>query len=758
MNVTRRNFLKGMSLSSLALSCPATLSALSNPQIKGSSTFVPSICEMCSTRCAIQARVDENGKVFITGNPLSKSTGGAVCARGGAGVNQLKDSKRLVNPLIRVGEKGENKWKEITWEEAYEFIASKLLDIKAKYGAKTVAFAAKSGFESGFINQFAYAYGSPNIFDHGSTCPSGYAIALRSVYGAGNLARDFANAKFMLNFGHNVFEGIVISYARGVASALQKGCKLVSLDPRFSVLSSKASQWLPIKPGGDAAFMLAFVHTLIFEELYDKKFVEKYTVGFDKLKESVREYSPEKMSAYCDIPAQTIISLARECAKAAPAAIIDFGHRATYSPEEIELRRAIAIANALIGNIEAKGGLFFPKGASLYNKLAGEAVAPEIKGSILPKIDPPKEARIDGVDIKGGEFSKIPRTRGIYGKVLDAALKAQPYQLHGIVMTRSNPVMTINDSKQVSEALKALDLVVCIDVYLSDSAHFADIILPESTYLERDEQFLAKNSKNPGYQVRQKVVETIGNTKPVYQIFKELAEKMELGWAFPYEDMKDYRFKQAFNHPEAMAEILDKGLVSYGIPLLARDKESVAKFIEKYPKAKDFVDEDFEFSKVLECKTQSGKIELFDEVLEATCGRGGLSFHDPKMKQDDEFYFIQGKVAVHTNGHTANVPWLSELMSNNAVWINEQVAQKMGLKKNDRIKITSKVGEQIANVLPTAGIREDTLFGYFGFGHLSPSQKRSFNKGVNASSLLEHSISPVCGTNVHTIGVKIEKI
>ena len=758
MSVDRRKFLKGIGLSSLALSCPATLGALSTEKLKGSHAFVPSICEMCSTRCAIQARVDDNGKVFITGNPYSKGTGAAVCARGGAGVNQLKDPNRLVRPIMRVGEKGENKWKEISWSEAYEYIATKLNDIKAKHGAQSVAFASKSGFESGFLNQFAYAYGSPNIFDHGSTCPSGYATALKSVFGAGNLARDFANAKFMLNFGHNVFEGIVISYARGIATALQKGCKVVSLDPRFSVLSSKASQWIPIKPGGDTAFMLAFVHTLIYEELYNKKFVEKYTTGFDKLKESVREFTPEAMSAHCDVPAKTIVSLARECAKAAPAAIIDFGHRSTYTPEEIEFRRAIAIANALIGNIEAKGGLFFPKGASLYNKLAGEKIAPEIKGSALPKIDAPKAPRIDGVDIKGGEFSKIAKTRGIYGKFLDAALDGNPYKLHGIVMTRSNPVMTINDSNKVAEALKALDLVVCIDVYLSDTAQYADIVLPESTYLERDEQFVGKNSKNPGYQVRQKAVETIGDTKPVYQIMKELADKMGFGEAFPYKDMTDYRFKQAANEPEAMAEILDKGLVSYGIPLLARDKASVEQFLAKYPNSKEFIDEDFELAKVLECKTTSGKIELFDEELEAACGRGGLHYNDPKMKRNDEFYFIQGKVAVHTNGHTANVPWLNELMSDNAVWINEKIARSLNLKKNDRVKITSKVGEQIATVLPTKGIREDTLFGYFGFGHTSATQKLSFNKGVNASALLPHSISPVSGTDVHTIGVKIAKI
>ena len=476
------------------------------------------------------------------------------------------------------------------------------------------------------------------------------------------------------------------------------------------------------------------------------------------IKESVKDFTPEAMSKHCDVPASKIISLARECAKAAPAAIIDFGHRATYTPEEIELRRAIAIANALIGNIEAKGGLYFPKGASLYNKIAGEQVAPEIKGSALPKIPAPKEPRIDGADIKGGEFSRIPLTRGIYGRIIDAALNAQPYQLHGLFMTRSNPVMTISDTKKVIEALKKLDLVVSIDIYLSDTANFADVILPECTYLERDEQFVAKNGKTPGYQVRQKVIERIGDTKPVYEICKELAEKLELAAAFDYKDIKDYRFKQAYKHPEAIDELLNKGIVSYGLPLLARDAQSVKKFVQKYPNAQNFIDEDGELSELLKCKTASGKIELFDEMLEAACGRGGLHFNEVRLKDEGEFYFIQGKVAVHTNGHTANVPWLATLMSENAVWINNKVAKSLNLKKDDKVRLISKAGSQIARVLPTKGIRSDTIFGYFGFGHISSSQKLSYGKGINASELLTHSVSPVCGTDVHTIGVRLEKI
>lgn len=749
MNTCRRNFMKCVGLSPIVLNMPGVLGAF-DKELKFPRKFTKSICEMCSSRCLIDVRVDEENKLFIQGNIYSKATQGKICARGGSGVSQLLDPKRLVKPLLRIGERGEGKFKEISWEEAYKFIALKLNEIKSKYGAKSVAFASKSGPESIFINQFAYAYGSPNIFDHGNTCPSAYSVALKSVFGTSSLERDYANAKFILSFGHNIYEGMVISYIRAINKALEKGCKLVSLDPRFSMLSSKANEWIPIKPASDVAFMLAFIHTLIYEELYDKKFIQKYTIGFEKLKEGIKDYTPELMAKECDIDAKKIKELARECASFSPHCIVDYGHRSTFTPEEIEFRRAIAIANTLLGNIETKGGIYFLKNAKIYNKFAKENVAP-IFENVLPKIIKPKDLRIDGVDIKDGEFSKIGEKRGIYTKVFNTILTQDPYPISGLFISRSNPVITANNAKEVIAALKKLELFVCIDIYLSDSAMYADVILPESSYLERDEQFLANAGKYPSYSVRQKVLDPIGDTKASSQIFKELATYMNLNKFFPYKDIEDFRMKQAFKYPEFIYELKNKGVLEYGIELLARDKESIEKFIEKYPNSKQFLDEDGEFKDLLACQTLSGKIELFDEVLEKACARGALTYNKIKLKEENEFYFIQGKVAVHTNGHTVNVPWLNALMDNNAVWINQKIANDLNLKKGDSIKITNEVGSVIAQVLPTIGIREDTIFAYFGFGHIN-------KKGISASYLLKNDISPVCGNNVHTIGVNIEKV
>ena len=760
--LSRRGFLKISSVAAAAgmTGVPGLLGAL-EPDKKaliGSMQFTASICEMCSTRCPIEARVEDNKGVFIRGNPKSKGTGGRVCARGGSGFNQLYDPQRVVKPLMRVGERGEGKWKEVSWDEAYTFIAKKLSEIKEKHGAHTVAFSAKGGTETDYLVNFAGGYGSPNTFDHGTTCPLAYGVALETVFGTSGVSRDFGKCKYMINLGHNVYEGIVISYARAISEALSNGCKLISLDPRYSILSSKATEWHPVKPGGDVAFILALINVLISENLYDKKFVEKYCEGFEELKASVASYTPEWAAKECDISAKDIKRIAMEYAKAAPAAMIDYGHRVTYTPEEIELRRAIVIANVLIGNIEKPGGYYLNKGASFYNKLAGEKVAPEFKKFKLPEFKKSTFKRIDGIDIADSEFGYISKKRGIYQKILDAAVDEKPYKLHGWFMTRSNPVMTITNTEKVIKALKALDLVVVMDIYMSDTAWFADIVLPESTYLERDEEFLASGGKNPSYSVRQKVVEPIGDTKPYWMVFKELASLMGFGEYFPYKNMDEYRMHQAADYPEFMFELKKNGLASVGVPLLLRDKKSVAEFVAKYPAAAPLVTEEgYIDAPLFELKTPSKKIQLFDPKLEKIAGRGSVSFKPVKMKEDDELFFIQGKTAIHTNGHTANIPWLNNAMPTNAVWIHTDTAKKLGIASGDAIELSNQYGKQKGEALLTDGIRKDTVFAYFGFGHVSKGLKRAYGKGVNGGSLLPHFTSPVVGMNLHTVGVKVRK-
>lgn len=758
--VNRRDFLK-LSSGTAALvglsSIPGTLGAISSEQkrFNGSAKFVPSVCEMCTSSCTIEARV-ENGKgVFIRGNPNDKSRGGRVCARGGSGFNQLYDPMRLINPIMRVGERGEGKWKEVSWDEAYTFIAKKLEEIKEKYGAHTVAWTARSGWTKVWFHHLAQAYGSPNIFGHEATCPLAYGMSGKDIYGS-SIGRDFAKAKYIINMGHNVFEGVVISYARQYMSALQNGAKVVTLDPRLSMMAAKSSEWHKIKPGHDLPFVLAFMNVLITDELYDKEFVAKNCEGFEELKNSVKEYTPEAMAKECDIDAGTIRRLAHEFAAAAPKAIFDYGHRVTLSAQEMELRRAMMMINALVGAVEKEGGYYLPKNSKFYNALLGEddPKAPSLKKPKTPAYPKVEVPRIDRIGEEDCEYFLASKGQGITTLVPKAALNelpGVPYKIHGWFIVRNNPVMNYANLETVLEAIKAMDLVVAVDYQVSDTAWYADIVLPDTTYLERDQEITAGGGKNPNFSIgRQKVVEPIGNSKPTWLIAKELAEKMGLGEYFPWADVEDYRLQQVGDDIDLLAELKLKGLKSFGVPLMLQDKKSVANFVKKFPGAAAKVNEEglIDFPK---------KIQLFSHKLEKVSGTGGLSYNPYKYKEVDELFFINGKSAVRTNGAGANNVWLNNLLSEAAAWIHPNTAKKFGIKDGDEIEVYNKYATQRGHAMLTEGIREDTVFAYFGFGHVSKKLRFS-GKGIHSNSLYPSFTGKNSGMDLHVVGVKIRKV
>ena len=758
MNLDRRTFIKGAGAGTatcaLASMLPGSLAALERTELKGTGSEVASICEMCSTRCPISARIVNGKNVSILGNPKAKSFGGAVCARGGAGHSQLYDKQRIVKPLKRIGERGEGKWQEIEWDEAYAIIADNLTRIKNEHGPQAVAFSSKSGSLSGHLFHLAKAYGSPNTFTHASTCPAGYVIAAKAMFG-GKIKRDLGNSKYIINFGHNLYEGINMSETRGMMNAqTEKGAKLVVFEPRFSVVADKADEWYAIKPGTDVAVALAICHVLIAENLYDKAFIERYVTGFDTFANEVKAYTPEWAESVSDVPAEDIRRITREYAACAPHACVDFGHRSTFTTEEFEMRRALYAANVLIGNIERKGGLYFGKKASGYNKFAGEQVAPVLAKPGVKDMPKSDAKRIDMVD---EQYAMMWSSGGIYQTILDATLEAKPYQLRGWVMSRTNPMQTMTDRARIVETMKKLEFVVCCDIYISESAAYADIILPESTYLERDEEIADKSGKNPAYYVRQKVVEPIGNTRPSWQIWKEVGESMGLGKYFPWENMDTLQMFQVNSDVTLLSKIKQDGFVSYGKPLMLREHSMVQNFVAAYPNAQE-PDGDGTYASHLKFKTPSGKIELSsDKVEKMAPGRGVIRYREVNMKKADELFFIQGKVAVHTNGGTQNVPMLANLMSDNAVWIHPVTAGLLNIQSGDKIRIYNDTGSEEGHALVTPGIRPDTVFAYMGFGSKNKELARATGKGVHCGNLLPHVTSPVTGMNLHTTGVKIEK-
>ncbi|WP_238103676.1 thiosulfate reductase PhsA [Shewanella sp.] len=759
IQLNRRHFLKGAGASgatcALASFLPGSLAAIEKQPLKGMTSEVASICEMCSTRCPIKARIIDGKNVFISGNKEAKSFGGKVCARGGAGHSLLYDPQRIVKPLKRVGERGEGKWAEISWDEAYQFIAQKLTAIKQQHGAESIAFSSKSGSLDGHVFHLASALGTPNTFTHASTCPGAYVIAAKAMFGT-KMKRDLGNSKYIINFGHNIYEGINMSETRGMMQAqMDKGAKLVVFEPRFSVVADKADEWHAIRPGTDVSVALALCHVLINDNLYDKLFIEQFVVGFEEFAEEVKQYTPEWAETVSDVSAAAIRRIAHEYASHAPHAVVDFGHRATFTPEEFDMRRAIYAANILIGNIERKGGIYMGKKASSYNKLAGEQVAPELATPGVKAMPDITAKRIDQVD---KQFKLIWSSGGIYQSIIDASLEAKPYQLKAWIMSRTNPMQTMTDRAKVEQSLKALELVVCCDLYISETAAYADIILPESTYLERDEEIADKSGKNPAYYVRQRVVDTIGNTRPSWQIFKELGEALGLEQYYPWANIETLQLMQVNGDHSLLKHIKKLGYVSYGKPLMLREPSMVTEFANSYPNARH-VDHDGTYASAMKFKTPSGKIELTSaQVEDMAPGRGVIKHRPVQLKQADELYFIQGKVAVHTNGATHNIPLLANLMPDNAIWIHPITAGRLNIHSGDAIQITSSVGSEEGTALVTPGIRQDTVFAYMGFGSKNKELVRATGKGIHCGNLLPNSVAPICGMNLHTTGVKLAKI
>lgn len=755
---TRRDFLKAAASGATAsVFLPGSLGALGEVALKGDDKFIRSICEMCSSRCPMEARVVNGKTVLLQGNSFAKEMGTSLCAKGVAGASQLYDTQRLVKPLIRAGKRGENRWKEASWDEALSLISSKLSALKERYGARSVIFSAKTGEQYDLLRSFASAFGSPNVFSHWSSCPIAIESAFEHTFGE-KLHRDFENSTYILNFGHNLFEGLDIPLTKAMAHfSANPSKKLVVLDPRFSVIASKANEWYPIKAGSDLAFVLSLLHVWIRDGKYDKKFIEQYTLGFDKLVDSVKETTPQWQQSLTGIDAKVVERIAAEIYEAAPRCIIDWGHKATTTKAEYQRTRAILMANILMGNVEKEGGIYFAKTAERINALAKEIIVPELNDPYpRPRIHEP---RMDGAG-EAGKYRFVSRSHGALTAIPEAILSQIPYDIKGWFLTRHNPLVTLAHPQKMKEAMEQLEFIVVNDIYLSDTAMMADVVLPESTYLERDEGISKSAFKTPVYTMRNRIVEPLHKNRSAIEIIRELAERMGFGSHYAWKNIPELRAYQAKGNTELLQTLLMRGVASFDVPpLLALQPSSVERFCERYPKSSVWRDHQGHFSHLLShLKTPSGKIEIYcDEVERAFSGYGVPRAVDMDVTQGYAYVLTSGKSAVHTNGHTQNVPYLHMLLSDNPIWMNPLTAKAHGLKQGDTFYVQNNISKEKATVFITEGIRPDTLFAYMGFGHDAPHLKRTHGKGMNSSRLLSLESATLCGAMITNVGVKITK-
>ena len=514
-------------------------------------------------------------------------------------------------------------------------------------------------------------------------------------------------------YGRNIFESLEIAPLNNLLKAMDKGAKLTYIDPRVNVTATKADRYWMIRPSTDLALNYALINTILKEKLYDQDFVHRWVSGLDELQAFVEPYTPEWAATETGIPAAEIVALAREAAEVKPAVVFHYGYRGAHHPNEIYLRRSLIILNALMGSIEAKGGLIIRKGP----KATGRGDIGKYVSQEFPKITVP---RFDGSGLEA--FPITDSSHGNPQMLAQAILNEDPYPIKAIIINRFEPLQSIPDTSNVRQALDKLDLIVAIDVNFSEIAWYADVILPESMYLERADSIQLVSGPRPQLRIRRQAVSPRYDTKPAWQIIKELANRLDVGQYLPYETIEDIWNFQLKDMGVKLEDFDAKGFVALTDKAIMMDRKDGLKF-----------------------PTPSGKIELVSSLMEKAGIPSFVPYEPVLPPPEGQIRLMVGRCAAHTHLSTQNNALLNELVPENEIWIPTKVADKLGIKDGGYVELVSPLGTKgKIRAKVTDFIHPEAAFMLHGFGKTVPAQTRAYQKGAS-DALLQKNISDKVG-------------
>jgi len=658
---------------------------------------------MCTVRCPIRVKAEDNKVTWIEGN--QHLLGGALCAKGSAGPALVDDKERPQQPLIREGARGVGRWKKVSWSTAYDYIADRMKKIKKDHGPESVVLSSRGGPWQNMYKTFIHAFGSPNYTNHDNTCGRNTHHASLSINGVGRkgFIYDIKNANHLVLFGRNMFASLRIAENIQTLDMLEKGGKLTYVDVRQSMTGIKASRFFQVRPGTDYALALGMIHEIIQRKGYDADFIKRYVSGFDQLCEFVQQYTPGWAAKECGVKEKSILAFVDEVIEGSPRVIFHPGWNLSRYKDSFYASRALHILNVLMGNIEQKGGLLIPKGP-------GDCGVSGINNFDCPK---PDIKRGDGVGWKYNHFDKGPGLAHLFFKTMQTE---NPYPIKAWIAMRHDPFCAMPDPQQQKLYFDNCDLLVSIDTHYSEFGWYSDVILPESTYLERETPICLQKGLKPRLTLRRRAIEPKFDTKPGWEIFKALADRLDLQEHFPHKTIED---------------IWKWQLEPTGLSMKAFDEKG---FVELTDKPIMFDPENLKG----QFKTPSGKIEIISEKLNKAELPSLKEYESPEKPTKGTFRLVYGRAAVHTHGHTINNPLLHELMPENSLWINTRAASKLGIKEGDIVHVSSEDHSysEIINAHVVDYIHPEAVYMVHGFGRQIPLQERSYHAGLSDQKLM----------------------
>jgi len=753
---------------------PATITTKTST---GKAEEIPFLCGICVNKCAGFARVEDGIVTKLNPNPYFPKSRNMLCPRGNAGIQTTYDPDRLKYPMIRIGKRGEGKFKRVTWEEAYEAILNGTKDFKGlaqildeeKDNRSTIGYCNGEGLsKEGFEDLVGKKIGSPNYVDEVSICletAGGGFFATLGVYPE----IDFEHADYMIILGANRAEAIITPDTQDMFKQTKgRGLKTICIDPRFTNTAAKADKWLPVNPGTDLAYILAMTYVIFKNNLENKEFMKKHAVGYEEYKQHIlsHNYTPEWAEKICGISAKDIKEMALEFINA-ESPIIYPGRRSVFSPNDYQLRRAMGILQALSGNLDKKGGYIY-----------GNPIMMPAEYVSSPIYDQAKER----FDTEGIAFPTAKSGSWIVFRNMILEGK-NPYPVRAMFIRKHNPIMSVPNTAKTKQLLEKMDLNVVIDILPSDTAMYADVILPEASYLERTSPVKAYGFLEPSIVQRKAAIKPLFETKEPEVIYKELAEKLakplfEISKKYD-KDLQEqikargeekvfkedgYDLADAWDKPvheknkelvekvygEEAWKILDEKGVYY--PHMEKyHKQLSPNDFQYYPKSKRFYSTKGDKLRVI-CKYDNLAKKGIDAM---PTWHDEWKFSVPEGK----FRLITGRHAQFTQSGTTNNAMLRDLIPTNFLWINQRVATKMGIKFGDDVEVKSEVGTVQLKAYPTEKIAPNQTFMLHGFGSESKGLELSYGNGANDAVIIKDDIEPVFGAAVmHSTNVEIRKV
>ncbi len=748
MKITRRKFLflASTSAAGIALSDPVgkvlgqsdSLIYTQQEWIPGVEKWVKSICLQCPGGCGIQVKVLEGRAVKIEGNPLHPINQGGLCPKGQSSLQVLYDPDRIKQPFKQTKERGTEGWQPISWDDAIAEVAEKLKTLRGQNEPHTLAVMSgrSQGHMQTLMQRFLSAYGSPNEITHSSISSDSAKKANYFTQGVDDyLGYDLENTNYLLCFGTSLLEaGRATLHRIRAYGQMRRGrpgtrAKIVVIDPRFSISASKVDEWIPIRLGTDGALALGIAHVIVREGNYDSAFVDEHTFGFEDWQDIeginhigfstmvLGDYSPETVAEITGVPADTIVRIAEEFASNRPALAIG-GRGLCMHSNGIYNQMAVHSLNALMGNIDAPGGVLTQRQPPFkaWSSVIMDNIAK--KGVTMPRAD------------KAGS-AEFPFATSVYQQFPKSILQQLPYKINALFLYYTNPLFSVPQNSEFVKVFKdkgRLPFIVSFSPFMDESTQYADLILPDHTFLERWQDDIIEPSLGfPVFGIRQPVVEPLYDTRNTGDVIIQIAKKLggPVAESFKWADFQ-----------EALKESI-RGV--YDSKVGSTVEDTFDKFWEKLLEQGAWWNPPYPFGKWTEVFPHPvGRFAFYSNTMKKTFEkiaqeeaqkkgtasdielekllsnlkinvRGDnvyMPHYEPPREVGDEneypFRLNVYKTMTQAEGRGANQPFLQEIYGlhvnekwSNWVEINPEEAEELGIEDEDWVFLESPVGQRI---------------------------------------------------------------